>query len=404
MVISMKVACIGNMNNNFFSLTRYLRDRGIDANLLLLNREASHFHPSADAYDIDYQKYTSILPWGNMFDFLKVTKEEINDSVKQYDFIIGCNSAPAFMHKIGRAVDIFVPFGWDIMYAPFFRFYKNPVNQINYIFFKASQKAGIREARFISLDAGNNEFENIISKLRIKDNRIKMAVPFIYTPIYNPGNISGYYDRSCYYKSFREIRKKYDFIVFHHARHLWKNVSDKILYKGNDKLVIGFANFVKKVKGTNPCLIMFEYGRDVAETKKLVQELCIEEHVLWFPLVSRKEIMIGISLADIGAAEFGMDWMSYGTAYEILAMGKPLMCHRNDETYKDLYPELYPMINASAPDEITNALTDYVHNREFYKKMGEDGRRWFQKYAVDYPMEKYLEIILEKNKGKDSSC
>lgn len=392
----MKIACIGNMNNTFFSLTRFLRDRGIDADLLLLNNEALHFLPPADSYDLGYQKYTFTLSWGNAFDFLKVTKEEIYDSVKQYDFIIGCSTVPAFMHKIGRLVDIFIPFGWDIMYDPFFRFHKNPIRQINYLFFKTYQKAGIRAARFVSIDAVNNEFENIISKLRIRGSRIKMSTPFVYTPIYSPENIAGYYDRSCYYKSFLEIRKKYDLIVFHHARHVWKNIPDKILYKGNDKLVIGFANFVKKAKGANPCLIMFEYGADVKETKKLVQDSGIENYVRWFPLVFRKEIMIGISLADIGAAEFGMDWMSYGTAYEILAMGKPLMHHRNDETYKDLYPELYPMINASTPDEITNALVDYVHNREFYKKMGEDGRRWFQKYAVDYPMEKYLEIMREK--------
>lgn len=33
----MKIALIGNMNNNFFSITRYLRDLGCDAHLYYEN-------------------------------------------------------------------------------------------------------------------------------------------------------------------------------------------------------------------------------------------------------------------------------------------------------------------------------------------------------------------------------
>mgnify|MGYP001407938024 FL=1 len=32
----MRVALIDNMNNNFFSLTRYFRDLGVDADLFLI--------------------------------------------------------------------------------------------------------------------------------------------------------------------------------------------------------------------------------------------------------------------------------------------------------------------------------------------------------------------------------
>ena len=36
-----KVALLGNMNNNHFSLARYLRDRGAEADLLLFDSELS---------------------------------------------------------------------------------------------------------------------------------------------------------------------------------------------------------------------------------------------------------------------------------------------------------------------------------------------------------------------------
>lgn len=48
----MKVALIGNMNNNNFAIMRYFRDNGIDAHLLLYSNdginELSHFSPNND--------------------------------------------------------------------------------------------------------------------------------------------------------------------------------------------------------------------------------------------------------------------------------------------------------------------------------------------------------------------
>ena len=65
----MKVALIGNMNNNFFSILRYLRDMNIDATLYLFKNDgiddASHFSCESDTFEIDkwrdYIKRTEIF-------------------------------------------------------------------------------------------------------------------------------------------------------------------------------------------------------------------------------------------------------------------------------------------------------------------------------------------------------
>ena len=55
----MKIAIIGNMNNNGFALMRYFRDLGADAHLLLYANDSidtlSHFKPEDDAWD--YSKW-----------------------------------------------------------------------------------------------------------------------------------------------------------------------------------------------------------------------------------------------------------------------------------------------------------------------------------------------------------
>ncbi len=47
----MKIGVIGNMNNMYFSLTRYLLDEGFDCEQLIFDYEAEHFHPSYDSYE-----------------------------------------------------------------------------------------------------------------------------------------------------------------------------------------------------------------------------------------------------------------------------------------------------------------------------------------------------------------
>ena len=53
----MKIALIGNMNNNNFALMRYFRILGADAHLLLYSNdgkgELSHFKPECDTWDIE---------------------------------------------------------------------------------------------------------------------------------------------------------------------------------------------------------------------------------------------------------------------------------------------------------------------------------------------------------------
>ena len=52
-MIKIKIACIGNMNNNMFCLVRYLRDKGYDAHLFLVD-EFDHFLPGSDSYNLEY--------------------------------------------------------------------------------------------------------------------------------------------------------------------------------------------------------------------------------------------------------------------------------------------------------------------------------------------------------------
>jgi hypothetical protein len=401
----MKIACIGNMNNFLFNLTRHLRDRGLDVTLLLL-KEYYLFLPQADSFDQEYKLYTKQLKWYDK-PFWKLTKEEIKKDIEDYDFIIGCDASPAFLYKAGIKLNIFVPLGEDLYGLPFRKVnqkiigksLKETYSNIIWYFRKRSypkyQKKGIQNADYVFMNQTPKKFEKIFKKLGIIKQRKKIDCPFIYTPIFNPQSIKNYYHKSEMTSFFQQIRRKYDYVIFHHSRHSWKNIRNKWSYKGNEKLIKGYYLFKKKYPDEKICLVTCEYGPDISESKKLIKEYGLESDVIWLPKLNRKEIMIGISFADIGVGDLGEGWLSYGTVYEFMAMGVPVMHYRDDVQYKNLYPELYPMINANTENEIKNGLELLINNKQKCIEIGENGRKWLQKYAIDQPIEQYLAIINE---------
>lgn len=392
----MKVALIDNTNNNFFNVTRYLRDKGIDAHLLLNDSLDAHFHPSADCYDLSYQEYTRQLNWGSQWSLYKTSKKEIINDLKEFDFIISCGYIPAFLEKAKLRNFIFIPYGMDLYQYPFHSF-KFDLGSL-YLGFKyfqvnTFQKRGIKNSRNVVCCPTNEEFSKYFEKLKLQNKMLFLGIPMIYTPQYNPVSIQTFFDFTHWHKEFLNIRRSYDLVIFHHSRQMWKNPINKINNKGNDILINGFADFVKNHKSINACLILLEYGVDVYESKKLISELNIEKHVKWFPLMTRKDLMIGIYYSDIVAGEFKNSWLTYGVIYESLAMAKPILHNRNDELYKNFYPELYPMIHSSSQEEVNESLSKFIDNQKKFNEIGEKGRVWLQKFLIDDAVNSYVELI-----------
>src|SRR5439155_11704088 len=148
--------------------------------------------------------------------------------------------------------------------------------------------------------------------------------------------------------------------------------------KRNNWLVQGFAEYVKAVSNSDAVLCLFEYGRDVAQTRSLVEELKIEKQVVWFPKMSRREIMCLLPYADVGGSEFaGMYWG--GCGWEFLASGVPMFHQLSDpDQYESTEMPLPPFFNVRSPTEICQVLLE--NDRESLRDTGGACKKWFDKY------------------------
>jgi hypothetical protein len=386
----MKIAFIGNMNNNFFSIVRYLRDRGYDAELFLLKREFSHFHPYNDSSDDSYKLFTHKLSWGDLVDFIYVSRKKIRNQFSQYDKIVCCGWALAYLNSAKVNVDIFIPYGSDLYKYPYYHFSSKffVLNHLSYY-----QKRGILSSRNIMFEWPCEIFYNSLKKLGYKNTIIKSQIPMLYELEYINTDES-IVDKNLLLR-IKKLRSESDIVIFHHTRHGWLNEKDPISLKGNDKLIHGLKLFQKRNQGVKCSLVTFEYGVDVAESKKLINKLGIDDIVTWFPLMSRSQLLYFMKYSDIVAGEFHRSWLTYGVVIEALMSRKIVMQYRNDSLYDSFYDELYPLMSVKTAEDICQSIEDFQKNKEKYKDMIDVSYDWYKKYCVNLPLDNLIASFSE---------
>lgn len=393
----MRVACIGNMNNNFFTLVRYLRDRSIEADLLLFSNELPHFHPANDTFDCTYEKYTKYLSWGH--NFWTFSEETVKEDLRPFDILVGTGVSPAFVNKIGRNLDVYVPHGSDLYMLPFREFsVRDPavlVRTIRNFRLAPYQTRGIRDALTINVDRSYPYLREPLEKLGYPIERMfNVPFPMVYEPDYRPGNQKRNIASSYLGIFFQEIRERNDIVVFHHGRQIWGDASTALGSKGNDKLIRGFGRFVRQNAGVKAHMILAKYGPAVARSRRLIESLGIQQCVSWMPLTSRKHAMLGLQFADLGTGDFDTGGYMGGVIQEVLASGKPLMHFRRDDIAHNIgHIDPYPLINVASENDITEALQSLIERPQFFQKMGEEARNWFLTHVVSKSIDRFVEVV-----------
>lgn len=397
-----KIACIYNMNSNMFTITRFLRDRGYDAHLLLID-EVDHFLPKADSFLDDYENYTHQLDWwpktplpdGRWTD---VTPRRIKEDLREYDILLGCGFSPAFVEYGGRKLDLFIPYGSDLYEVPFTKMWLAKKDSINNLYPKL-QKKGIENAKFVVCDY-TVEIEPVFKKFDLKGQRKTLFPPIFYTQDFNKNAISKFYDKSVLYPVLKKLRFENELLIFQHSRQSWKNPGDEFSNKRNDILINAYAKFVNQKPKVKSKLILLEYGSDVEDSKKLISDLNIEKYVYWLPKSYRKELFVAISLCDIGVGELGMSFLMYGTVGEFMTMQLPFIHNCTLDDYKGKYPELYPVNHADSEESLLIHFLKYVDNSEEYIDRAKKSEEWFMKYIINEPLKKIVDMIEESTEER----
>ena len=391
----MKVALVGNMNNMFFSLMRYLRDLGVDAHLLMFSDEASHFLPENDTWDLN--------KWGHFIKVMDLKNSEIGllsnstakivNELSGYDKYIGCGIAPAYFYKANIKLQIFVPYAYGVEFYGYHRVYfLRPLRELVFQIAKYHQRKGIQNNTSYLVSSDKTDYNlKVLNKLKVKTTWL--PIPMVYNRE-NP-------ETALISKKLKDIValfNEYELILFSHVSHKWKNIPREwngIYIKKNDILIRGFAEFVESKTVKDPLLVLVDYGFDVNASRLLIKELDIEPYVYWLPLLSRKEIMYLLDFVDIGGAELG-GVMWGGTGWEFLSKGVPFFQYvsMTDEEFKKAAgASMPPFLNVKSPQEIKEHLIEYNKDPGKYKQIGKELKKWFNEHNGISLASQYADLL-----------
>lgn len=383
----LKVALINNMNNNFFALTRFLRDKGMDAHLFQVDTLDSHFMPEHDTFDdieqCDYIHFSANISFRDFFRMpisVKMRRQlkQLKDNLKNFDLIIACGGL-AILEWAGIRVDIFVPHGGDLYQSPFMFEYcikkHFPYSLLMKRYIKYQRRAISKTRAIIALASIDRHMHEAL--IRLNEKWIDWAIPMVY-PL--PDRHTGRWD----------FLEQHDFIVFSHARQGWKTALD---YKGNDKAIRAFASFVKVQKNyKKPTMVLFEYGPDVPASKELIKLLGIESYVYWMPTMYRKFIYEGLKKSSIVFDYFHDEVVSFGgVTFEAFCCYAPVI--GNSKLAKVDVNHTVPLVHAYTEEDIFNVFMDYSVNPIKYAKHGKIARKWFDENVGHELVDKYIQVI-----------
>ncbi len=221
--------------------------------------------------------------------------------------------------------------------------------------------------------------------------KLKLSRAIFFLPMV-PVDTEKYSKRSS--PALSKLRESYecDWLFLHPSRQEWtRYIPDN---KGNDKLFRAFARFVKD--GNNAKMIIFEKGRDVADSKELIMSLDIGNKVIWLNEENKENLINLYSISDIVFDQFNIGSPGLIT-WEALSIGVPTFVYMK-EIWKDYIDELPPVINVSTEEEIFTMISKLCQDRTLRIDIGIRSRNWIMKYfhwerVIEQYIEYYNQIL-----------
>lgn len=395
----MKIAMYGNTVNNFFAVARALRAASdIEAHLYLDHDAPLNQRPESEAPELrsSYPDWIHVGPYRTLASRLWPRHSRLVRELEQYDVVMVSGYGVQLAPYVDRPF-IFYATGWDLTVAPFpLRFLSRPKGVVQHI---SALVNGIWQRRGIAAvwqiwSQPFAPFETALRRLGVPEGRIAPG----YFPIMIDTDLFRN-DESAKFSDDPNVRSLggHDFIVFHPSRMMTNEAQpyvDAGQWKGNDRLLEGFARFVAASPDARPVLALIDRTSDRKIAQPLIDELGIQRYVVWLTPDSpdgfaRNQLLPFYSVSDVVVDEFGVGWFG-SIVVEGLSMCKPVLCYLDAAAMNTLYP-WHPILTPRTPDEIAACLGDLYRRPAERKRLGELGRQWAQEFhSLDGAARRYV--------------
>ena len=399
---------------------RYLDELGIYSELILYSNEGIPSlsnevnNPQSDTYCFEEYSHRvhriklrhGILPIFNIRS--QLSWKNYREVIDRYDICIGSGITPSLFRKAGKTLDIFYPVatGVDWLDDPL---HLDKINNAGLLyplrlFIYMYQLESIKQvsANICSQKCDRAVFES--HNIDYKFYLYPQYYPHVFATKAKGTLLKFDLNKELVENGVPIFNNDY-LKIFSFMRQFWVRPSGLssdqwlTISKRNDVLIYGFSMFAKTQQGANSRLFLIDWGDDVLVSKKLIRDLCIEDKVVWIPLLPRKLITLILQYyADVAIGQLtasdGTLWGS--TTWECLASGIPLIQSMPSNIYLDygLADDLITFDCHKASD-IYKSLSCISNNLVEAKKSSHLNSYWFKQLMLNHVVPQIRDLILD---------
>lgn len=180
------------------------------------------------------------------------------------------------------------------------------------------------------------------------------------------------------------------------ARHDWGE-EDPSLMKGNDK----FLRAVKLLNdlGYRPRIILFDWGRHVEKSKRLISDLEIGELISWVKPMKKADLWKCYFTCHAIVDQFSIPAFG-GVTFEGLTFGKRVITYIDKELSKEFFGEAPPLFNCANPDDIAVAMLKIINDPEDKLGVGRNAEEWARQYhssqrILNLQLNAFKEVLMD---------
>lgn len=189
----------------------------------------------------------------------------------------------------------------------------------------------------------------------------------------------------------QELENRYqtDCILFAPSRQNWA-------LKGNDQVIRAFARLLKATK-RRPILILGDWGQEMNDSRELIKDLGITESVVWVPPLPKMRLIDYYNAADMVLDQFTLGVFGSITP-EAMACAKPVMLHFDRALHEWCYAEMPPVVSARTEGQIYEAMLRLIDDDGLRSSIGQSSREWVVKHhgwelVADRQISLYRELL-----------
>ena len=165
-------------------------------------------------------------------------------------------------------------------------------------------------------------------------------------------------------------------VFFSPTRHHWKR-GNLSWQKGNDVLIHAAAEVARETQ--NFKLVLVEWGQEVADSKGLIEELGLSNHVEWIPTMSKLELWQRYCTSHAVIDQFAIPALG-GVGFEAMALGIRLISAIDRQQTRLFFGQEPPCLIAGNVAECASRMREVLDDPSDRRGRGAAASQWMSTY------------------------